>query len=169
MLKLFNDLKPFIEDNYRRIHVREYAKIQKISPPTASKLLQHYHKQKLLKREDDRNYQLYYANSSSKPFIDFTCSYWQQRLDELGLLSFLQKKFLNPVVILFGSFSKAEIHPESDIDIAIFSATKTEANLEQYSSKLKREIQIFRFSNRRDAPPALLNNILNGYILIGRW
>ncbi len=39
MLKIINNLKPFIEDNYRRISVREYARIQKISDVKSDELL----------------------------------------------------------------------------------------------------------------------------------
>ena len=54
MLKIIYILKPFFEDNYRRINVREYARLQKISPPTASKILEQMHKEKLLKKETER-------------------------------------------------------------------------------------------------------------------
>ena len=33
---------PFFQDCYRRINVREYSRLMKISPPTASKLLSSY-------------------------------------------------------------------------------------------------------------------------------
>ncbi len=42
MLKIFNDLKPFFEDNYGRIHVRGYAALVKVSPPTASGMLKKF-------------------------------------------------------------------------------------------------------------------------------
>ena len=44
MLKIFNELKPFFEDVYREISVREYAKLTKVSPPTASTILKKYEK-----------------------------------------------------------------------------------------------------------------------------
>ena len=55
MLTIFNNLKPFFEDNYRRISVREYARIIKISPPSASKLLNNLEKEGLLTKEK-KNY-----------------------------------------------------------------------------------------------------------------
>ena len=51
MLKIINDLRPFFEDCYRRVNVREYAKIMHISPPTASKILDSYHHENLLCKE----------------------------------------------------------------------------------------------------------------------
>lgn len=55
MLDIINNLKPFFEDCYRRINVREYSRLMKISPPTASKLLSKYHKLNLLLVDRDRN------------------------------------------------------------------------------------------------------------------
>jgi len=54
MLKIINNLKPFIEDNYREINVREYARLNKISPPTASKLLNYYKTQEILRKKEDK-------------------------------------------------------------------------------------------------------------------
>ena len=48
MLNIINNLKPFIEDSYRRINVREYSRLMKISPPTASKTLFELSKEGLL-------------------------------------------------------------------------------------------------------------------------
>jgi len=39
MLNIINSLMPFFEDCYRRINVREYSRLRKSSPPTASKIL----------------------------------------------------------------------------------------------------------------------------------
>ena len=53
MLEIINNLAPFFEDCYRRISVREYSKIIKVSPPTASKILMEYYKEGLLKRQEE--------------------------------------------------------------------------------------------------------------------
>src|SRR3989344_3325281 len=100
MLEIFNSLEPFFKENYRRINVREYARIQKISPPSASK--------------------------------------------------YLEEELINPVIILFGYFAKAEITDNSDIDIAIFSDTKKKLDLGACEKKLGRKIQIFSFQRKED-------------------
>jgi predicted nucleotidyltransferase len=166
MLKIINDLAPFFEDCYRRINVREYAKIIKISPPTASQLLSSYHKENLLSKEIYKNYILFYANKQSKQFIDLSRIYWNQKL--LELIHHLQKNLTNPTIILFGSLSKAETKSDSDIDLAIF-AHKKQLNLNSFEKKLKRKIQSFFFKSIKDIKnKELKNNILNGYLLRGR-
>ena len=170
MLKVFNDLEPFFQDNYRRINVREYARLSKISPPSASKVLSQLHKEALLNREKDRNYIYFSANKESPAFIILSRAYWLFRLKKIGFVDYVEKNYINPVVILFGSFSKAEIKHDSDIDIAIFTPSKTKINPEAFEKRLKHKIQIFIFRNKEEVKnKELLNNILNGFIIAGNW
>lgn len=169
MLKIFNNLKPFFEDNYRRVNVREYAKLIKVSPPTASKILESFYKEAILRREKDKLYIYYYANKDSPIFIDLLRAYWKHVFSSISLIEFISNEFANPVIILFGSFAKAEINPNSDIDIAVFTKGEKKLNFESFNKKLKREIQIFIFKSREEVSKELLNNILNGYILHGSW
>jgi predicted nucleotidyltransferase len=170
MLRIIDDIKPFIEDNYRRINVREYARIQKISAPTASKILSSLHNEGLLKKENDKQYIYYYADKESALFIDLSRIYWRLLLEHTGLVSFIEAELLNPIIILFGSLSKAEAKKDSDIDLAVFSISKKEIPSEKYERKLKRRIQLMLFQKRDDVKsPELLNNILNGYIVTGSW
>jgi len=166
MLKIIDNLKPFFEDCYRRINVREYAKLMAISPPTASKILEDFNKKGLLLKSAYRNYILYYANKESRDFIDLSRIYWRNRLKEL--ISFIEKDVANPTIILFGSLSKAEAKQDSDIDIAIFAHRK-EINIRKFEDRMKRKIQVFCFRSIKDIKPKELeNNIINGYVLRGR-
>lgn len=168
MLKIFNDLRPFFEDNYRRIHVRGYARLRKISPPSASKLLESLRKDGLLQKEKEHMYIYYAANREDELFINLCRLYWMRRF--AGLLDLFEKELIHPVVVLFGSFAKAEIKKDSDIDIAIFSPSKKELSLARFERRLNRRIQLFTFRKRDDVPnKELLENILNGFILRGRW
>ncbi|HUT80846.1 MAG TPA: nucleotidyltransferase domain-containing protein [Candidatus Bathyarchaeia archaeon] len=170
MLKLFNDLHPFFEDNYRRINVREYARILNISPPTSSKMLKSYHIQGLLLLEEDKNYLNFVANNENELFIYLSRIYWFQKFSAVGLLDYLREILLSPLVILFGSFTKAEVRKESDVDLAIFSPLPDEVLLNDFERKLQREIQLFKYETREKVPSQeLLNNILNGFILMGGW
>ena len=170
MLTIFNRLKPFFEDCYRRINVREYARIINVSPPTASKILKEFNEKGLLKREDDRIYINYYANKESELFIDLSRIYWKIKLKESGLLDFLEEELLSPVIILFGSLSKAEVNAGSDIDLAVFSPSKKEIFPEKYEKILKRKIQLFVFDKIESIKnKSLKKNILNGYKLRGQF
>ena len=170
MLKIIDTLKPFFEDNYRRINVREYARIIKVTPPTASKLLENYRKEGLLKKEEEKQYIYYFANKESNLFVDLLRIYWKYNFEKIGLIKFFEESSLNPLIILFGSLSKAEAKIDSDVDIAIFTATEKNIKLNNFEKKLKRTIHIFCFKNKEDVKSSeLLNNILNGYLINGRW
>jgi len=166
MLNIINNLKPFFEDCYRRINIREYSRIMNLSPPTASKLLSNYGKEGLLLMEKDKNYIYYYTNKSSKDFIDLSRIYW--KLKFLDLLDYLNKNLLSPTIILFGSLAKAESKFDSDIDLCII-ARKKELKLLEFEEKFKRKIQLFVFDSIKDIKnKELANNIINGYVLNGR-
>jgi len=170
MLKIIDTLKPFFEDNYRRINVREYARIIKVTPPTASKLLENYRKEGLLKKEEEKQYIYYFANKESKLFRDLSRIYWKYKFEKIGLIKFFEESSLNPLIILFGSLSKAEAKIDSDVDMAVFTTTKEKIKLENFEKKLKRKIHLFSFKNKENVKnPELLNNILNGYLINGRW
>jgi len=166
MLKEINNLAPFFEDCYRRIHVREYARIMNISPPTASKTLKRYEKEKILRSETQFNHILFSANKANKQFIVLSRIYWGKKLSPL--LDELEDRLLNPTIILFGSLAKGETKTDSDIDLAII-APKKSFNLTKFEKKFKRNIQPFIFpSVKAIKSKELTNNILNGHILRGR-
>lgn len=166
MLNIINNLKPFFEDCYRRVNVREYSRLRKISPPTASKILSTLNKESILSQEKVRNFIFYYANKNNKIFKDLSLMYWRIKLEKLA--DFLNKNLTNPTVILFGSLSKAETKENSDIDLCIIGNEK-DLNLENFEKNLKRKIQLFFFSSIRDIKNnELANNIVNGHILEGR-
>ena len=166
MLNIINNLKPFFEDCYRRINVREYARLLKLSPPTASKILFGFSKEGLLQIDKDRNYIFFYANRESRVFRDLSRVYWRLELDELT--SFLNRSLIANSIILFGSLSKAEAKKDSDIDICIIGHKK-EVNLKSFESDLKRKIQLFFFNSIEDIKnKELANNIINGYVIEGR-
>ena len=165
MLNIINNLQPFFEDCYRRINVREYSRIMKISPPTASKILADFSKEGLLLTEKDRNYIFYYSNRDSKIFLDLSRIYWRVKLN--SLITYFNKSLLNHTIILFGSLSKSEAKKDSDIDLCIIGEKKN-IKLNDFERTLKRKIQLLFFDSIQDINNnELKNNIINGYVLSG--
>jgi predicted nucleotidyltransferase len=169
MLKIIYSLQPFLEDNYKRIHVRAYARNQNISPPTASKLLNDYEKQGLLKKELYEQYIYYVANKSSDLFVDFQRIYFKIKLKQIGFVDYIEKQTFNPVIILFGSIAKAEAKINSDIDIAIVTTSEIDVDITNFQKEMKREIHIFTYKQLSHISEELKLNILNGYIIHGKW
>jgi predicted nucleotidyltransferase len=169
MLKIINSLAPFFEDNYRRIHIREYARIQKISAPTSSKLLDFLNKENLLKKVIDKMYFYYFANKDSDLFKDYQRIYFKTLLKKCGLIDYINYETLNPVIILFGSTANSEAKTDSDIDIAVFTKSNKKLDIKKFEKKIKREINIMLFKDLKEVPEKLMKNILNGYQLEGKW
>lgn len=166
MLTIINNLRPFFEDCYRRISVREYARLVQVSPPTASKTLKAYHQQNLLEKIEENGRLLFNANIFNKDFIDLSKIYWRKTLEDLGIE--LRKKLINPCIVLFGSLSKAETKPDSDVDLAVFSPEQKLINLLPFEKRLKRKVSLYWFKSIDRRNQFLMNNIINGYVLQGR-
>ena len=170
MIKIINSLDPFFNDCYRRINVREYAKLQNISPPTAANILNEYTKEGLLLKEKERQYHFFLANKENWIFRDLCRIYWKRQLERSNFLNQIEREYKCATIILFGSLAKAEVSKNADIDIAIFSPSSEKGEYSAFESKIKRKIQIFKYANAEEIKSKeLKKNILSGYILTGAW
>jgi predicted nucleotidyltransferase len=159
MLKLFNELSPFFEDVYREISVREYAKLAKVSPPTASTILKKYEKEGLLLLEKKGIYYYFRANRNSL-FADLSRIYWKIILKPFVFYLLPQAKYGK--IILFGSTSKAENTRESDLDIYVEVPDK-QIIVAEFEKRLKRRIELHFIEETRNEN--LRRNIEKGVFL----
>ena len=150
--------------------MREYARLNNISPPSASKLLNYYYKEEILKKEKDKLYLYFYANKENWLFIDLSRIYWKLKIENSGLINKIKDNFITPKIILFGSLNKAETNENSDIDITIISQSMKKFDLLEFENKLKRKIQIINYKSLNQIKnQELKNNILSGYIIYESW
>lgn len=173
-LKIDTDLlKLFFEDPQREFHLREFARIQKISPTTAGKFLENLRKDNYLLKRKERGHLLYRANTDSVEYKNLKVFYNISKINDSGLVDFLVEYFNYPeAIVLFGSYAKAENTPKSDIDIFVLSEFKKESDVSRFEKALKCKIQLFsanrtKFNQMAKESKELLNNILNGRILYG--
>ncbi len=161
-----------MEDMNAEFGVREYARERKVSPPTASKILAGLHEKGLLRKREERRLLLFRANDESEYFRDLRKLFNIWILRESGLLDFLDRFYIKPTIILFGSMAKAENAASSDIDLCIISEKTAKADLAEFEKKLKRPIQIFPVRKLKELRNEnLVENVLNGIVLRGklRW
>jgi len=155
MLNEFNNLKPFLEENYQELGVREYARIVGISPPTASTKLKNYARQGLLKMRTERKYLLFRANRESRTFLELSRIYWREKMQDLT--DELKEHFDYATIVLFGSLTKLEVTNKSDIDLYVDAKSKN-IDLSKFEKKYGRPIQLqFKTKSRE-----LLKNIEKG-------
>ncbi len=166
-------LKHFFDDPHREFHLREFARIHKISPTTAGKILENLRKENYLLKRKERGHLLYRANTDGEEYKNLKAFYNVSKITNSGLVNFLVDEFNYPeAIVLFGSYAKAENTLKSDIDIFVLSEVKKEPDVSKFEKALKCKIQLFsadrtKFNQMANDSKELLNNILNGRILYG--
>ena len=170
MFRELDTMKLFFEEPTREFNVREAARILKISPATASKELKGLAKAGLLKKRKERIFDLYVANIENDFYRDLKVFYNIRKLRESGLIDALNKYYLKPAILLFGSASIGMDNETSDFDLLIVSEkTQHFSGAAQFEKKLNRKVQIFCVKNIKDLKNEhLINNILNGITIQGR-
>ena len=139
MLKIFSLLRPFFEDVYREISVREYARLLKLSPPTAARILRELEKESLLISNKQGIYLFFRSQRENFLCQGLSRLYWQNKL--FDITSNLHKQILFKRIVLFGSLSKAENYVDSDVDLYL-DIEKREINTSDLEKELRREVQL---------------------------
>lgn len=161
-------LKCFFEEPNRWYHLREYARINKISASTSLKYLNELYKNRFLKKKKEHNLVLYRADEDSEKFRDIKIFWSIQKIRDSGILDFLEGEFKPKCIILFGSISKGLDNKDSDIDLFLMSPVKKEVDIKKFDKLIGRKIQLFVFNQKElISKKELANNILNGIILRG--
>ncbi len=173
MFKELNILKMFFEEPNREFNVREVARILGISPATASKELKKMAKGSLLKERKERMLKLYRADLESELYRDLKTFYNIRKLKDSGLIEGLNKYYLKPSIVLFGSAAHGLDTETSDFDLLIVSERKKEfPSLKVFEKKVGRGLQLFVVKDIRELRNEnLINNIANGTMLQGgiKW
>ena len=169
MFKELYILRPFFDNPTKEFNVRELAKLVGIVPATASKKLKELERKKILKYRKERILDLYKAYIDSAIYRDIKLYYTLTKIRESGIIEALDKQYIKPTIILFGSNITGLDTETSDIDLAIISENTEEFKQKIfYEKKLGRELQVFIIKNIKELKnPHLINNILNGIILQG--
>ena len=173
MSKKIDTLQLFFEEPNREFNVREVARILKIAPATASSQLKELAKEGLLKEKKERNLIIYKANLDYDRYKDLKVYYNIRKIKDSGLIEEINKFYLKPTIVLFGSASFGSDTEDSDIDLVVISEkTKEFLNKERYEKIIKRRLQLFVIKNIKELKnDHLINNVLNGLVIQGelKW
>ncbi|MCD6404153.1 hypothetical protein DRN62_02740 [Nanoarchaeota archaeon] len=173
MFKELNTLRIFFEEPTREFNVREVARILRISPATASKQLKVFAKEGILKERKERTLKLFRANLESEFYRDLKLFYNLRKVKSSGLLPALNKFYLKPTVVLFGSAAHGLDTEDSDFDLLVISEKReTFPELSKFEKRLNRKLQLFVVRNVKDLRNEyLMNSVLNGIVLQGevKW
>lgn len=146
-----------------KMRVRQIERELNLPLPSVIRYTKELEKEGMLKREKIAEAVLFSANRASKSFLLEKKLYNIKLLYESGLIEYLINELSNPILIVFGSYSKGEDTENSDIDLYIQTFSKKEIKLEKFENLLKRKIQVFIHPNLKHIKNThLMNNIING-------
>ena len=149
-----------------KLRVRQIERELRSPLPSVIRYTKELEKEGILKKEETSGTVFFSSDRTSRLFLLEKRFFNIKLIFESGLIDFLAKEYSNPIIVVFGSYSKGEDIESSDIDLYIQSASKKTVSLEKFENILKRKIQIFVYSNiNKINNPHLSNNIINGIIL----
>ena len=151
-----------------KLRVRQIERELSLPLPSVIRYVGELEKEGILKKVVVGNVVFYSADRISKHFILEKKLSNIRQLHEKGLISSLKQHLANPVIIVFGSYSKGEDMEKSDIDLYLETPSKKQITLKEYEKKLERGIQFFVHKDLNEIKnKELKNNILNGVKLNG--
>lgn len=170
MFNELNMLKIFFEEPNREFNVREVARILKIAPATASNKLNLFKEEGILNERKERFLKLYKSNLENELYKDLKIFYNIRKIKESKLIDNLNKFYLKPTIVLFGSATSGLDTETSDFDLLIISEkTKEFPELIKFEKVINRKLHILVFKDIKDLKDTnIINNILNGITLQGK-
>ncbi|MBR9675878.1 nucleotidyltransferase domain-containing protein [Candidatus Woesearchaeota archaeon] len=149
-----------------KLRVREIERTLSLSLPSVIRYCKELEEENILTTNKIGSVTFYTAKRNNESFLLEKKLFNIRSLYVSGLVEYLKKELSNPVIILFGSYSKGEDVEDSDIDIYIETQADRKIGLGEFEKKLKRKIQVFTYKSINDIKNVhLTNNILNGVVL----
>jgi len=148
--------------------LREIGRKIKLAPKSVKLYLEELEKENLILKKEHRihNYPVYYTNRDNNYFKFLKRLDILQRIEECGLLDYLDEKCMPDAIILFGSASRGEDVQGSDIDLYI-QCDEKKLDLAKYEKELHRKANLFFEKDFDTLSEELKSNIINGDKLKG--
>ncbi len=158
----------FLTNPTSKMRVRQIERELGLPLPSVIRYCKELERERILKGEKISNIHLYSADRSSKRYLAEKRLFNLSLIVECGLVDYLIDEYSNPVIVLFGSYSRGEDIESSDVDLYVQTPSKKEIKMEKFEKILGRNIQLFIYSDLRQVKNVhLINNILNGVTLNG--
>jgi predicted nucleotidyltransferase len=136
----FRVLLLFTKEPYREFHLREVAKLAKVSSSTAKRFLDFYVESGFLEKQKKANLTLFNSNIENQSFRHIKIGYFLMSLQPL--VSNLCEVYSNASIVLYGSCARGEDDPHSDIDLLIITRRREKVELSASEKRLGRKITI---------------------------
>ena len=139
----------FFNHPTKQWHFEDLVKQASLTRTNTNLWLKRLIKEDLIKKIKSKEKMPYYiAQYKSQEFKSKKKMFALKQFEESGFLVHLGSLSAKTVII-FGSFSRADWHSESDIDLFVYGDT---SNFEKgyFEKILKREIQVFNYKTKKD-------------------
>lgn len=158
--------KHFFKYPNDKLRVREIERKLNLPLPSIIRYCKELKDEKILEIYQLNNSKFYTANKTSEEYLLEKKLHNIKTIYTSKLINYLKRQLSNPVIILFGSFSKGEDMEDSDIDLYIETRSKKKINITEFEKIFGKNIEIFRFESINDIKNVYLkNNIVNGIVL----
>lgn len=165
------DIKQTIKEYFftnptAKIRVRGLERTLKLPLPSVIRYCKELEKGSILMITKTENVVFYTANLTGEKYLLEKKLHNIKKIYESGIIEYLKVELSNPVIILFGSFSKGEDIESSDIDLYVETQSNKKLNFDKFKKILQREIQMLIHKKISEITNThLANNIINGIIL----
>ena len=160
----------FFNYSTKHWHFEELIKRSGLSRAQTNQWLKRLTKERLIKKIKTKGKMpCYIANYENIKFNTEKKLYALTQFEKTGFLAHLSSLKKAKTVILFGSFARSDWHNESDIDLFIYGNADN-FKKGSYETKLKREIQLFNYEDKKELKrlePAVIPNIIIGLHIKG--
>lgn len=158
----------FFQNPTDKLRVRHIERKLNLPLPSVIRYTKELEDEEILKKSEIAKVKYYTSNRSSEKFLIEKKLFNIKEIFDSGLIKYLKREYSNPLIIVFGSYSKGEDIENSDIDLYIETPKKHKFNLNKFEKILKRNIQIFNHKDIKEIHNKnLSNNIINGITLNG--
>jgi len=159
-------LEIFMEFPNEDFSVRGVARRLKLNHATVLTYVNDLLRLGLIKKKEETLYPTYYANTENSKYRLYKKSYIIFKINESGLINFIQKQTLASAIVLFGSCAKGVFTEKSDIDIFVESEEQ-KLNIQRYEKTLNRKINLLFEPKINHLSKELRNNLINSIVLYG--
>lgn len=151
-------------------HLNEISRRAELAHTSVKRHLERLEEHGIIRTEEEerggRTYPVYEARREEDEYRFYRRLDVLHRINETGLMDYLDEKFTPDCVVLFGSAARGEDVETSDVDIFL-QAEEYEVDLSPFEEELNREIELHVTPDFEEYPDELKNGIANGTVLKG--
>ena len=166
--KLTNNEREVLEHFIERpedIHIRGLSEELGMPYPSVRKALNDLEEKGFL--ESDKKSKMTFYSPDGEKFRRAKKLVNLERLEDSGVVEFLEKKLRPEAVVLFGSYLEGRDNLESDIDLAVIGGRDRDLDLSDFEEDLDREIELTKISDIEEENTEFKNTLANGLVLQG--